>query len=59
VKWLNVDANLFIGCPRGGEMREIEKWAWLALCLSDLRVPHDLIEAIVTIVKMIEKRELT
>lgn len=55
VKWLDIDANAFIGCPRGGQMREIEKWSWLALCLRDLNVPQDLIQAIITIVKLIEK----
>lgn len=57
VKWLEIDANVFCDKPAGGEMTEPEKYAWLQVCLQDCGAPHDLISAIITIVKLVAQGE--
>lgn len=56
VEWLRIDANLFLHNPEGIPT-ESEQWAWLYLCLEELDMPKDVIEAIVTIVKVIRKKK--
>src|SRR6266702_8230281 len=53
VRWLQIDANAFMDAPRGAILTNREKWAWLYLCLRDLDVPVEVIQAIITVIKEI------
>lgn len=53
VKWLQMDANVFLVSPQRGEMGDVEQWARLVLCLEDLGMDKEFIDALVVVVKLI------
>ena len=53
VRWLDIDANVFLDTAPDGKMDDA--WTRLYLSLQELAVPAELIEAMVKILRLIRK----
>lgn len=57
VKWLEMDASLFFTCSTDeGMTNEQEQWARLVFCLADLGMNKEFIDALVAVVKLINRK---
>jgi len=54
VRWLNADANRFLNAVPGNMLEDA--WTGLYLSLQELAVPAELIEALVTIIRLIRNK---
>jgi transcriptional regulator with XRE-family HTH domain len=55
IRWMDVDANVFIQ-PHETTPPEQDEWTELYLSLLHLGVPHDLIKALMTILRLIKSK---
>jgi len=54
ISWLEVDANVFLS-QKNPEWAVEERWAWLYHDFALLGVPEELVEAMVTILRLVVK----